>query len=203
MSLETYNQQLATWREINEDIPECVKYHDLIKELKRNKEIKGLQRYLVDHILPVLVKKRDQTIDRVAGLLDIRYRISRTEKVEDAIEDLFKFREDNYEDDDKLMLAMKELRQRRVDLKMTFDEFHSIWMLQKLKKRKRMENFEIQALREIVKENNKDVVERFETKFREIRIEGKRKYLNSSSTMYTETLPQTYYTEAEQKEIET
>ena len=57
---------------------------------------------------------------------------------------------------------MKELRQRRVDLKMTFDEFHSIWMLQKLKKRKRMENFEIQALREIVKENKEDVEEKFE-----------------------------------------
>ena len=101
------------------------------------------------------------------------------------------------------MLAMKELRQRRVDLKMTFDEFHSIWMLQKLKKRKRMENFEIQGLREIVKENKEDVVEIFETKFREIRIEGKRKSLNSSSTMYIETLSKTYYTEAEQKEIET
>ena len=81
------------------------------------------------------------------------------------------------------MLAMKELRQRRVDLKMTFDEFHSVWMLQKLKKRKIMENFEIEALREIVKDNNEDVVENFEKKFKEIRVEGKRKSLNSSSTM--------------------
>ena len=80
------------------------------------------------------MKKTDQTIDRVAGLLDIRYRRSRTEKVEDAIEDLFKFREDNYEDDDELMLAMKELRKRRIDFKITFDEFYSIWMWQKLKK---------------------------------------------------------------------
>ena len=66
-----------------------------------------------------------------------------------------------------------------------------------------MENFEIQVLREIVKENKEDVVERLETKFREIRIDSKRKSLNSSSKMYTETLPKTYYTEAEQKEIET
>ena len=97
----------------------------------------------MDYIIPILVKKTDQTVCKVDGLLDIRYRRSRTEKVEDAIEDLFRFREDNFEDDDELMLAMKELRQRRVDLKMTFDEFHSIWMLQKLKKRKGMENFEI------------------------------------------------------------
>ena len=54
-----------------------------------------------------------------------------------------------------------------------------------------------------MKENKEDVIEGFETKFREIRIEGKRKSLYSSSTIYTETLPKTYYTEAEQKETET
>ena len=88
--------------EINEDFPEYVKYHDLIKELKKNKDIKGLQRYIADHILPVLVKKTDQTVNSVAGLLDIRYGRSRTDKVEDGIEDLFKSREDNHEDDDEL-----------------------------------------------------------------------------------------------------
>ena len=41
----------------------------------------------------------------IAGL-DKRYGRSRTEKVEDAIEDLFKFREDIHEDDDELMMAM-------------------------------------------------------------------------------------------------
>ena len=54
--------------------------------------------------------------------------------MEEAVEDLLKFREDQYEDDDKLILVMKELRQRRVELKMTYDEFHSVWMLGKMKK---------------------------------------------------------------------
>ena len=134
----------------------------MIEELKRNKDIKGLQRFIANHILPVLVKKQDQTVDRVARLLDSRYGRTRTEKVEEAIEDLFKLREDQYEDDDELMLAMRELGQRRVDLKMTFDEFLSVWMLQNLKKRKRMENFELKALRDVVKENSEDVVENFE-----------------------------------------
>ena len=84
---------------------------------------------------------------------------------------------------------------------MTFGKFHSVWILQKLKKRKRMENFEIQALRDVVKDNSLDVVKNFEKKFKEIRVEGKRKSL-SSSTMFTETLPSTYYTEAENKEKE-
>ena len=49
---------------------------------------------------------------------------------------------------------------------MTFYEFHSIWMLQMLKKKKRLENFELQALRDVIKENTENVVERFEEKFK-------------------------------------
>ena len=126
MSLETYVKQLTTWQEINEDVPEYARYHELIEELKKNKEIKGLQRFLADHILPVILNKEDQNVGKVITLLNERYGRTRTEKVEEAIEDLFRFREDQYEDDDELMLAMSELRQRRVELDMTFDEFHII-----------------------------------------------------------------------------
>ena len=162
----------------------------MIEELKKNKEIKGLQKILADHILPVVITKDDQNVKKVVTLLNERYGRTRTEKVEEAIEDLFKFREDNYDDDDELMLAMSELRKRRVDLEISFDEFHMVWMLQKLKKRKRMENFELQSLREVVKINGPDVVKNFEEKFKEIRVEGKRKSLKDSATNYTETPPQ-------------
>ena len=49
-------------------------------------------------------------------------------------------------------MSYKRAKAKGVDLKTTFNEFHSIWMLQKLKKRKRMENFEIQALRDSERE---------------------------------------------------
>ena len=104
----------------------------MIEELKKNKEIKGLQKFLADHILPVILTKNDQNVKKVTTLLNERYGRTRTQKVEEAIEDLFKFREDQFEDDDELMLAMSELRKRRVDLEITFDEFHIVWMLQKL-----------------------------------------------------------------------
>ena len=90
---------------------------------------------------------------------------------------MFRFREDQYEEDDELMLAMSELRQRRVELDMTFDEFHTVWILQKLKKRRKMESFELQTLREVVKENGQAVVQNFERKFKKIWVEGKRKSL--------------------------
>ena len=138
-----------------------------------------------------MIKKTDQTLEKVVKLLDVKYGRSRTEKVEEAVKDPLKFRKDQYEDDNELILAMKELRQRRVELKMTFDEFHSVWMLEKMKKRRKMENFEIQALRNVVKDSSPDeVVKNFKKKFKEIKIEGKRKAV-SSSAMLTEQLPRT------------
>ena len=96
MSLETYVKQLTTWQEINEDVPDYAKYHELIEELKKNKDIKGLQRFIADHILPVIVRKEDQTVEKVTRLLESRYGRTTTEKVEEVMEDLFKFREDQY-----------------------------------------------------------------------------------------------------------
>ena len=48
----------------------------------------------------------------------------------------------DFADDDELILAMSELRQRRIDLKMSFDEFDSMWMLENMRKRRKMESFE-------------------------------------------------------------
>ena len=80
---------------------------------------------------------------------------------------------------------------------MTFDEFHSVWMLEKMKKRRKMDNFEIHTMRNVVKESSPDeVVENFKKKFKEIKIECKRKAV-SSSAMLSEKLPSTHYTEAE------
>ena len=122
MSLETYAKQILTWMGINEEVIEHFKYHDSMEELKKNTEVKGIQKNVAEHIIPVLINKDDQTLDKVVRLLDIKYSRSRMEKVEDVMEDYLKFPENQYEDDDELILAMKELRQKRIDLDMNFDE---------------------------------------------------------------------------------
>ena len=72
MSLETYVKQLTTWQEINEDVPEFARYHELIEELKKNKEIKDLQRFLADNNLKIILKKEDQNVGKVITLLNER-----------------------------------------------------------------------------------------------------------------------------------
>lgn len=101
----------------------------MMEELKKNNGVKGIQKQVAEHIIPILVNKDDQTLDTVVGLQDIKYSKSRRDKVEDVTENYLKFREDQYEDDDELILAMKELRQKRIDLDMNFDEFYVVWML--------------------------------------------------------------------------
>ena len=60
--METYAKQLHTWSDILEDYPEYMKYQDLMESLKTNKDVKGLPRYVGEHVLPTLDKKTDQTI---------------------------------------------------------------------------------------------------------------------------------------------
>ena len=59
MSLETYTKQITTWKGKKGDVPEHFKYHDLMEKLKKNTEIKGIQRYVAEHLIPVLINVED------------------------------------------------------------------------------------------------------------------------------------------------
>ena len=84
------------------------------------------------------------------------------------MEDWLKFKEDQYEDDGDLILAMKEINQRRKELKMMEDEWFAIWMLGNVRKRKIIDKIKYQSLWQIVKEGSTDVLEKFEKKLKTI-----------------------------------
>ena len=46
MSLETYSKQIGTWTRINEDVPEYVKYYDLMEELNKKRILKEFRSML-------------------------------------------------------------------------------------------------------------------------------------------------------------
>ena len=48
-------------------------YHDFIESLKQNKDIKGLPRYVAEHVLPVLERKTDQTVKKALEVLEVKY----------------------------------------------------------------------------------------------------------------------------------
>ena len=53
MTLAVYLKALKAWMEQNKDISEHMRFHDVIKLLKMNKDVNGLAKYVGEHILPV------------------------------------------------------------------------------------------------------------------------------------------------------
>ena len=88
------------------------------------------------------------------------------------MDDWSKFKDDQYEDDSELLLGMRELNQRRKELKMTADEWVAVWMLGIVKKRKRLDKFVYQSLRDVVIVGGDNVVKNFEEKLKKLRVEG-------------------------------
>ena len=52
----------------------------------------------------------DQTIKKALEILNVKYGRTRIEKMEECVEDWISFSEDQFEEDDELILAMKEIR---------------------------------------------------------------------------------------------
>ena len=59
-------------------------------------------------------------------ILDVEYGRNQTEKLEECVEERLKFKEDQLEEDDDFILAMKEINQRRTELKISQDKWLSI-----------------------------------------------------------------------------
>lgn len=59
ISLETNTKQITTWMAINGDVLKHVTYPVLMDELKKNNEIKGIQSYVAEHVIPVLINVED------------------------------------------------------------------------------------------------------------------------------------------------
>ena len=98
-----------------------------------------------------------------------------------------------------MILALKEMNQRCKEFNMTQDKWYAVWILGRIRKRKIMDNSKFQALRDVVKKGGEGIVEKFEKKFKDIKIEGKRR--SAPSVMYSDhvpdKLPDTFYTEME------
>ena len=56
--------------------------------------------------------------------------------------DWLEFKEDQFEEEDELLLAMEEIYKRREELKVTEKEWSSVWMLGRVRKRKQMRTLE-------------------------------------------------------------
>ena len=85
-----------------------------------------------------------------------------------------KFREDDYEDEDDLLQVMLEFQRRKEELRIGEKEWHAVWMLMKVQKRKEMEDFQYQTLRDVLMGEG-DRLKEFADKYREVKVQTSRK----------------------------
>ena len=71
---------------------------------------------------------------------------------------------------------------------MTDNEWVSVWMFSIVKRRKKIDKFVYQALKNVVKDGDEDVLQNFKKKFKELRVEVYRKDGSSASVMYTKDM---------------
>ena len=72
--------------------------------LKTSKDMKGLPQYVNDHVLKVLEKKEDQTVIKIIYCLIKKFGRSQLEKMEEWLNNLLKFREGDFDEEDDFFL---------------------------------------------------------------------------------------------------
>ena len=91
------------------------------------------------------------------------------------------FREGDFDEEDDFFFAMKEIGIRKNDLKITDQEMMALWM------------FQHQILREVIKKEAHKMADIFEEKYKELKIEGKRKKTLESYHMGLESISRQIY----------
>ena len=82
-----------------------------------NKDVKGLAKFVSEHILTALNTAEKQTIGEVMEYLRACYGRTRLEKIEELVVKWMNFRDDDYDDEDNLLQAMIEIQRIKEELK--------------------------------------------------------------------------------------
>ena len=92
---------------------------------------------------------------QIVGILKRKYGRTRMEELEELFTDWINFKANEYDDEDEYLLAMERLYARKEEKKVKDKEWFPIWMMIETKKRKGIENSQLQVLRNVVKKDEK------------------------------------------------
>ena len=97
MRIDSYKKSLEVWMENNKELPQAIRYQEVIESLKINKEIEGLAVYIGEHVIEKLDTIEKQTVKNLVDLLDIKFGRTRLEELEEMMEDWIRFHFNEHE----------------------------------------------------------------------------------------------------------
>merc|ERR1712112_324293 len=130
--------------------------------------------YTGEHIVGKLDTTETQTIKELLQLLDIKYRRTRLEELEELMEDWIKFNFNEHENEEEYLFAQEKLIARQEEKQVSLKEWNTIWMMYGAKQRKGIGVYQLLELRKVVKADSVEVQKDFVKKYRELKIESNR-----------------------------
>ena len=115
-----------------------------------------------------------QTVGQLVEILEEKYGRTRIKEVEDLVKEWMEFKPNDYEKEDKYLYAMERLYERKKEKKIEYREWFSVWMMIETRKKKGMENYELQELRSMIKGSGEAVMDNFKNKYRQLKVEPNR-----------------------------
>lgn len=109
MVFETFEKQINRWTSNEKEVSEVDKYHELIEEIKKNKEIDGLPQYLNDQIVEMCNEEQDQNVKKILDILKIKYGRTELEKIEKLWDYLVIFKIDQDLPNDVILEKIKKI----------------------------------------------------------------------------------------------
>ena len=93
------------------------------------------------------------------------------QKLEELVIEYIRLREDDHHDEDDLLQVMLEFKWKKEELHVLENDWNAVLMLKKVQKRKGMEQFQYQALRDVLKVEG-DRLKEFEQKYIEVKVQA-------------------------------
>ena len=181
MRYEIYRENINNWSTAHVQLEDQYKYQILMESLRKNNNIKDLSKYAASKISEELRKAEDQTIDNAIKILDKKYKKTRSEVLQDMVENITNFKTTDGETGEQIWDKFSTMRSFTVEnnMKNNIDSILLTMFCKICKSSKVFNEVDEHTFRDII-ENTEDnkCYELFEKKFRMTKIIGNRTVVN-------------------------
>merc|ERR1712029_161328 len=91
------------------------------------------------------------TVIEITKLLKLKYGRTRTEELEELMEEWIKFNFNEHDSEEDYIFSQEKIIARQNETKVTLAEWNAIWMMHGAKQRKGIESFQLHQLRDTLK----------------------------------------------------
>ena len=148
--IKSHCTEIKRFYDENKQGTDNFKFSEMIKELKNNRDIEGLQEYVID-VLDERYEEDGRTIVNLIKSLKEKFGRTRLEEMTNWWDEIKNFKIDRSDDGDKIEIKVKKLLNTLNDLKVEVDnEMMAVFILDAVKQSKIADIVEVDKMKDII-----------------------------------------------------